>query len=631
MAISTILRRELAVVPIVVVVLIGSACSTHKLNSNFTQYSPAVTASPPSPSNCALGDVMADLQALSVPDGVDNAIFEALREELAKQLTAVYESKYTSMLPGRNADHVRDLAISENEDKSFTLSWHYRNPGDYDQNGIVNVSDITPLAMHFGERVPENDTARNSIQAVIDGSENGIVDIADITPIVINLFSEISLYEVEKSQPVTAAFEDAAVVDIEDFAGDGRKLFTYQIALARRAMFRVVARDSDGNIGNPSEPVELRIENGSWRMHAKDPRHLQRSPYVGPQAPTIVRSFEPSGTYSWNLVVDGEGTTYAIVCSGSPSLLAIKRDGSLLWKYTDEELITFDYSSPAISEDGTVYFASITHLYAINGDGTLRWKAELPSQCYFSSPTIGPDGTIYTGTADGMNETADGYLIAFNSDGTLKWKYLVGNDIISTAAIGEDGTVYTASYEGVIIALNPDGNLRWSLQAGDSGAIWSSPTLGVDGTLYIGIQGGRWASTPDYDLGYLYAITPDGSLKWKYETIGWVSSCPALAEDGTVYFGSVGGYFYAVNPDGTLKWSFQMDSNYFTSPAVGGDGTIYFSPQSGPLYALKPDGTILWTSPISDEGIYGGNPIIGEDGSLYIASGQSCIMLSDGL
>lgn len=631
MTISTFLRRELAIIPIVVVVLLGGACSTHKLSTDFTLYSPAATASPPSPTNGTLGDAMCDLQSLTTPDGVDQALFQTLLDELARQLTAAFESKHLSKLPVGNADRVGDLAISENEDKTFTLSWHYRNPGDYDQNGIVNVSDITPLAMHFGERVPASDTDLNSIQAVIDGSANGIIDIADITPIATNYFSEIKAYEVEKSQPVTAAFEDTAVVSLEDSAGDGRKLFTYHIALARRAQFRVVARDSSGNVGNPSEPVELRLENGTWRMHAKDPRHLQRSPYVGPQASLVVWSFEPKSAYSWNLVVDGEGTTYAIDCSGSPSLLAIGRDGTLLWKYTDEELFTYEYSSPAIAEDGTVYFASITHLCAINEDGTLKWKTGLPSRCYFSSPTIGPDGTIYIGTADDMNETADGYLLAYNPDGTLKWEYLVGNDIVSTAAIGEDGTVYTASYDGVIIALNSDGSLKWSLQAGDNGAIWSSPALGDDGTLYVGIQSGRWASPPEYDLGYLYAITPEGSLKWKYETNGWVSSCPALAEDGTIYIGSVGGYLYAVNPGGTLKWSFQTTVPFMSSPAVGGDGTIYFAPASGPLYALNQDGTVLWSSLVSAEGNSGGNPIIGEDGSLYITLGQTCYMLADGL
>ena len=37
--------------------------------------------------------------------------------------------------------------------------------------------------------------------------------------------------------------------------------------------------------------------------------------------------------------------------------------------------------------------------------------------------------------------------------------------------------------------------------------IYSSPAIGSDGTIYIGSK--------DYNL---YAINPDGSLKWKYAT-----------------------------------------------------------------------------------------------------------------
>ena len=38
------------------------------------------------------------------------------------------------------------------------------------------------------------------------------------------------------------------------------------------------------------------------------------------------------------------------------------------------------------------------------------------------------------------------------------------------------------------------------------------------------------------------AITSDGSLRWKYETGGWVKSSPVLGPDGAVYFGSHDGY-----------------------------------------------------------------------------------------
>ena len=96
----------------------------------------------------------------------------------------------------------------------------------------------------------------------------------------------------------------------------------------------------------------------------------------------------------------------------------------------------------------------------------------------------------------------------------------------------------------------------------------SSPAIDSDGTIYVGSEDG-------YRDGYLYAIDPDGSLKWKFETGGSVDSSPAIGSDGTIYVGSRGGYLNAINPDGSLKWEFKTGGRIDSSPAIGSDGTIY--------------------------------------------------------
>ncbi|MEZ5339602.1 MAG: PKD domain-containing protein [bacterium] len=62
------------------------------------------------------------------------------------------------------------------------LSWFYRNTGDYDQNGIVTISDLTPMGVNFGDSQTggfDDSTA----QSVVDGDGNGQINISDITPI----------------------------------------------------------------------------------------------------------------------------------------------------------------------------------------------------------------------------------------------------------------------------------------------------------------------------------------------------------------------------------------------------------------------------------------------------------------
>jgi hypothetical protein len=74
------------------------------------------------------------------------------------------------------------------------LDFGMYNPGDYDQNGVVNISDLTPLAMHFMESVPTGDP--DSILAVVDGDGNGIINISDVTPIGANFGNALSGYRV---------------------------------------------------------------------------------------------------------------------------------------------------------------------------------------------------------------------------------------------------------------------------------------------------------------------------------------------------------------------------------------------------------------------------------------------------
>ncbi|MBN2083171.1 PKD domain-containing protein [bacterium] len=60
------------------------------------------------------------------------------------------------------------------------LSWGYHLPGDYNQDGLVSVHDLTPLGVHFQEAGPFDS---HSALSVIDGNSDGLITVNDITPI----------------------------------------------------------------------------------------------------------------------------------------------------------------------------------------------------------------------------------------------------------------------------------------------------------------------------------------------------------------------------------------------------------------------------------------------------------------
>lgn len=141
--------------------------------------------------------------------------------------------------------------------------------------------------------------------------------------------------------------------------------------------------------------------------------------YVG-VASGYYYAVSPDGTLKWKLgkgfvqdispVIGPEGTVYLL--SDNDEISAVNQDGSLEWKYEDESCI-FNETSPVVGSDGVIYIQERDCLIALNSDGSLSWKFRNRTNndrryAKTSSPAIGDDGTIYFGGGDG-------YFYAVNS------------------------------------------------------------------------------------------------------------------------------------------------------------------------------------------------------------------------
>jgi outer membrane protein assembly factor BamB len=189
------------------------------------------------------------------------------------------------------------------------------------------------------------------------------------------------------------------------------------------------------------------------------------------------------------------------------------------------------------------------------------------------------------------------------------WRYQLmagtADNLYSSPAIGSDGTVYVGSQDNHVYAIDPDGTLKWRYQTG--GVVRASPAIAADGTVYVG----------SYD-NLFYAIRPDGTLEWNYTTAINIPSSAAIAADGTVYFGSGDEHIYALNPGGTLRWRKRTGRVVYSSPAVGADGTVYCGSYDNFLYALNPDSTVKWS--YQTNGDVHSSPAVGADGTVYVGS-----------
>jgi outer membrane protein assembly factor BamB len=201
------------------------------------------------------------------------------------------------------------------------------------------------------------------------------------------------------------------------------------------------------------------------------------------------------------------------------------------------------------------------------------------------------------------------------ADATLKWAFYTQGVIYASPAIGADGTVYTGSQSKRLWAINPDGSLKWRFpDTLISSADWfdASPAVGADGTVYA----------PNFD-GTLYAIDASGRLKWTYSIPSYFLSSPAIGADGMIYVGGGDGMVHALRPDGTRLWSYATGDWVDSSPAIATDGTIYVGSWDNAVYALRPDGTLKWRYATGNA--IQSSPAIGADGTVYVGSADKSL------
>jgi outer membrane protein assembly factor BamB len=200
--------------------------------------------------------------------------------------------------------------------------------------------------------------------------------------------------------------------------------------------------------------------------------------------------------------IDASGNIYFGDDSGYVTRLTSSGTGT--WRIRIGTGMYSIYSSIAIASDGLYVGTDNGFLYKLNAaTGATIWK--YPSSGsglngVRSSPVIGIDGAIYFGCDDGK-------LYAVTASGQLKSGFPVtlSDDVItSTPAIAQDGSIIMYTDEDLVYSVNPNGTIMWrvplpgySLYKGHRTYrfaknnmrledILPSPTIGNDGTIYVG-------------------------------------------------------------------------------------------------------------------------------------------------
>lgn len=117
----------------------------------------------------------------------------------------------------------------------------------------------------------------------------------------------------------------------------------------------------------------------------------------------------------------------------------------------------------------------------------------------------------------------------------IRWRFTLDADYtLGRAAVGADGIVYVEGVDGNLYALAPDGALKWIHRTGLRGG-YGPVAVGLDGTIYMASLDPR----PDGVLGNygsIHAVNPDGTKKWVFvDTAGTIIAGPSVGPDGNIY------------------------------------------------------------------------------------------------
>jgi outer membrane protein assembly factor BamB len=323
-----------------------------------------------------------------------------------------------------------------------------------------------------------------------------------------------------------------------------------------------------------------------WEFSTGQLPQLPRGDYYDDQFPAIA----------------SDGTIYA---PGSNGLYAVRPDGTQKWFYKPQyQSPNFPLHYALIDDNGDIWFdftAQVDRLIGgamqVSPDGherpnaVSRDRVSQLGEAFGGDVFVGMGGSIVpiniSGKGADLKAHIVGYGFSFAHDGTVYAvlahslvAYAPNHNVLWTQDIdagGEpvlagDGTIYVGG-NGALFATNPDGTKKWSFPL--PGHLVASPAIANDGTVYFGS-----------DDTNLYALSPDGKLKGKFATGDKISSTPAISKNGTVYLGGADRNLYALTSSLNLKWKFNTAAQIF-SPAIGADGTVYFQNAEGKLYAIE--------------------------------------------
>ena len=264
------------------------------------------------------------------------------------------------------------------------------------------------------------------------------------------------------------------------------------------------------------------------------------------------------------------------------------------------------------ADDGFAYAVD-----AFSGAPTWRTALAAPSSC---APVEVP---------------AQGIVVAISTDSTVTAMSAATGAVVGAFNLGDSpftGCTPVWDFNSTLIfATNRQSNSLWAINAtstsvavgwaGNAQSGWSTPTLGGDGTVFVGAQDG---------YAYQYQCATGASTDFSYSGPGTNYNRPLVVR-GSVLFTSPSGFIDVDYNTGNSQWQLSSATSTYSSVLASPLGDVFvFGTDDGRVVAVDPfTKTQLWATAATDAGapivttpVFAGGAIVVGDayGMIYALS-----------
>lgn len=483
--------------------------------------------------------------------------------------------------------------------KIVSYFWHFGFDGNGNRSEDENTSVTYSKAGKYAVKLTVTDEQGlySTYCDTIVVSPTNMAPVADFnyTPLLCKINEKVSF--------TSTAYDEDGTIDsyqwiINEQEVANEKDFDYTFDQGGFVKVSLIVKDNKGEISKKEATIYVRgnVSDSYTRLWTKEFESSSSlrsiSPAVGDNGDIYISSnalhlyaYSVTGEQKWMFdlskngesgnqgsspMVDNDGTIYigAHTDDGnlSSSLYAINPDGTMKWRYELGTGTTIPYLSPVKCPDGNIVIGnrgtngSVHKVDVLNG--TQIWRTKSPNGGANAGLAVDAMGVIYCGlsSANGFSRTTtDGKNLSPN----LGKGYTAGATL---PAIDSDGNIYVAFSEGIIASYSPDGVENWSYSIG-SKVDQGGPVIDKNGNIYVGTKGNE-----------ILSLTKNGSKRWSYTNSAPLSGVPAIDSKGRLHIGDEAGNYIVLDiENGNELHKETLGTKVWSSPVISDFGIIFIA------------------------------------------------------